>query len=244
MADVTFTVDGKKITAPAGTLLIEVSLQDRGSIEVPRLLLLSSASRSAARAGCAWSARRRSVNSRPHALRPSPKARSSIRRSTRSYRRARRPSRYCWATIHWTARSVMPAANANCKDMTLLSTGRGVALYRGQAAPRRAAVVAGGLLRPAPLHSLLSLRARLRRRNGCLGAWRAKSRRHQRDRSQWRRPPRLRRVRHVHRYLPGRRADLRHLSLQDAPLGDEPCRHRLHPLRRRLQDHARRASRR
>ncbi len=48
---------------------------------------------------------------------------------------------------------------------------------------------------------------------------------------------RLRAVRHVHRCLPRRRADLRHLPLQDPPLGDEPRRHRLHPLRRRLQDH-------
>ena len=31
------------------------------------------------------------------------------------------------------------------------------------------------------------------------------------------------------------------ISLQDAPVGDEPRRHRLHPLRRRLQDHTRRA---
>ena len=52
---------------------------------------------------------------------------------------------------------------------------------------------------------------------------------------------RLRRVRHVHRRLPRRRAHLRHLPLQDPPVGDEPRRHRLHPLRRRLQDHAGRA---
>jgi len=37
------------------------------------------------------------------------------------------------------------------------------------------------------------------------------------------RPPRLRRVRHVHRYLPGWRSYQRHVSLQDAPLGDEVC---------------------
>ena len=54
------------------------------------------------------------------------------------------------------------------------------------------------------------------------------------------RPRRLRAVRHVHRRLPRRRAHLRHLPLQDAPVGDEPRRHHLHPLRRRLQDHPRR----
>ena len=54
------------------------------------------------------------------------------------------------------------------------------------------------------------------------------------------RPSGLRRVRHVHRRLPRRRAHLRHLSLQDPPVGDEPRRHHLHALRRRMQDHARR----
>ena len=48
-------------------------------------------------------------------------------------------------------------------------------------------------------------------------------------------------MRHVHRHLPGWRADLRRLSLQDASLGDEPRRHHLHALRRWLQDHARRS---
>ncbi len=51
----------------------------------------------------------------------------------------------------------------------------------------------------------------------------------------------LRAVRHVHRCLPGWRADLGHLSLQDAAVGDEPRRDDLHALRRRMQDDARRA---
>ena len=55
------------------------------------------------------------------------------------------------------------------------------------------------------------------------------------------RSSRLRRVRHVHRHLPGRRAYFRRLSLQDAPVGDEPRGHDLHALRGRLQDHAGRA---
>ena len=51
----------------------------------------------------------------------------------------------------------------------------------------------------------------------------------------------LRAVRHVHRRLPGGSADLRHLPLQDAAMGDEPRRHRLHALRGWLQDYAGRA---
>ena len=65
-----------------------------------------------------------------------------------------------------------------------------------------------------------------------------------RDRAQPRRPPGMRRVRRLHRHLPGGRAHQRHLPLQDAALGDEPRRHHLHALRRRLQDHAGRAQRR
>ena len=60
-------------------------------------------------------------------------------------------------------------------------------------------------------------------------------------RSQQGRSSRMRRVRHVHRHLPGRRADLWRLPLQDPPVGDEPRRHHLHPLRRRMQDHSGRA---
>ena len=57
------------------------------------------------------------------------------------------------------------------------------------------------------------------------------------------RPPGMRRVRRLHRYLPGGRADQRHLPLPDAAVGDDPRRHHLHALRRRLQDHAGHAQR-
>ena len=53
----------------------------------------------------------------------------------------------------------------------------------------------------------------------------------------------LRRVRHVHRYLPGGRAHQRGLSLSDTPVGDDARGHHLHALRRWLQDHARHAQR-
>ncbi len=61
------------------------------------------------------------------------------------------------------------------------------------------------------------------------------------DHPEWGGPPRLRRVRHVHRYLPGRRSHQRHVSLQNAPLGDEVCLHRVHALFERLQNDAERA---
>jgi ferredoxin len=65
-----------------------------------------------------------------------------------------------------------------------------------------------------------------------------------RDRSQSSRSSGMRRMRRLHRHLPGGRAHQRHVSLSDAALGNEARRHHLHALRRRLQDHARRAQRR
>ncbi len=63
-------------------------------------------------------------------------------------------------------------------------------LHRNQDSRGRAAVVAGGLLRRAALHSLLPLRARLRRRHGRGRARRGQSRRGFADRAQRRRSPR------------------------------------------------------
>ena len=55
--------------------------------------------------------------------------------------------------------------------------------------------------------------------------------------------PGVRRVRRLHRHLPGGRADQRQLSLSDAAVGDGARRDDLHALRRRLPDHAGRARR-
>ena len=63
-------------------------------------------------------------------------------------------------------------------------------------------------------------------------AGRDQPRRGLRDRAESRRPSGVRRVRRLHRYLPGRRADQRHLSLPDAAVGDGARRHHLHALRR------------
>ena len=50
-------------------------------------------------------------------------------------------------------------------------------------------------------------------------------------------------MRRMHRHLPGGRADQRHLSLSDAPLGNGARRHHLHPLLGRMPYDARRAQR-
>ena len=112
MADVTFTVDGKKLTAPAGTLLIEACR--KAGIAIPHSAI-TPASPCRRRAACAWCVWKRCPNCRPHAPRRSPKAWSSSPKSTRSSRRARPPSSCCSATIRSIARCAMPAASANCR---------------------------------------------------------------------------------------------------------------------------------
>ena len=56
--------------------------------------------------------------------------------------------------------------------------------------------------------------------------------------------PGLRRMRHVHRYLPRRRTHQRHLSLSNAPVGNDVRSRSLHALLERLQDHAERSQQR
>ncbi len=75
---------------------------------------------------------------------------------------------------------------------------------------------------------------------GALGV--DQSRRDVADRAESRRSSGMRRMRAVHRYLPGGRADQRTLPLSDAAVGDGARRHHLHALLERLQDHAGRAA--
>jgi NADH-quinone oxidoreductase subunit G len=63
------------------------------------------------------------------------------------------------------------------------------------------------------------------------------------DRAQQGRPPGMRRVRRLHRYLPGGRAHQRHLPLPDAAVGDDPRGNHLRALRGWMQDHAGHAQR-
>ncbi len=91
-------------------------------------------------------------------------------------------------------------------------------------------MVRGRLLRRAPLHPLLPLRARMRRGHGRESPGRRIARRQLRHYSQRGKSPGLRRVRDVYRYLPGGRAHQRHLSLQNAALGNELRAHHLRAL--------------
>ncbi len=239
MPDVTFTVDGKKLTAPAGTLLIDACR--KAGIEIPAFCYypgLSSAGRL------------------PHVRRAPGKSAQAANRL--HHHRRRGPGLHHRVARdragaqghHRTAPRQPPARLPRLRRRRRVRVAghdlqvrrRRKPLRRGQAPSRRAAVVARRLLRPPALHPLLPLHPHVRRRHGRVGARHPQPRRQLRHRAQsTSRPARLRAVRHVHRRLPRGRAHQRQLSLQDAALGDEPRLHRLHALRRRLQGHSRRA---
>jgi len=92
---------------------------------------------------------------------------------------------------------------------------------------------------PPTLYFVLPLCARVRRRHGRLGARGSEPRRQFRYRAQSERSSRVRRMRHVHRHLPGWRAYLRAYRYKTRPWEMKSRRHGLHALRRRLQDHSR-----
>jgi NADH dehydrogenase/NADH:ubiquinone oxidoreductase subunit G len=112
MADVTFTVDGKKLTAPAGTLLIEACRA--ASIAIPQFCYYPGLSLQAA---CRMCLVRLEKVPKLQTACTTPVAEGMVvtPKATRSPRRAKPPSSCCWAIIPSTARSAMPAASANCR---------------------------------------------------------------------------------------------------------------------------------
>ena len=241
MADVNITVDGKKITAPAGTLLIEACKS--AGIESPVVLLLPRTF-AAGRVPHVPGGNRKDAEAADGLHHRHPGRHGGHHRRATKVRQARKAM---LEMLLQQPSARLPGVRRRRRVRTaghdVQLRRRRVQVHRHQEPPRRAAVVAGGVLRPPALHPVLPLRARLRRRHGRVGAGHPEPRPALGDRAQPGRPPGVRRVRHVHRHLPGRRADLRRVPLQDAALGDEPRRHRLHALRRWLQDHAGRAPR-
>jgi len=112
MAEVTITVDGKKITAPAGSLLIEVCKS--AGIEIPAFCYYPGLSLQAACRMCV--VRQEKVPKLQTACTTQiAEGRSSSPTRRRSFRRARPRCNCCWATIRWTARCATQAANASCR---------------------------------------------------------------------------------------------------------------------------------
>ena len=181
MADVTFTVDGKKLTAPAGTLLIEAC--KAAGIEIPAFCYYPGLSLQAA---CRMCVVRIEKMPKLQTACTTPVAEGMVvTTETDEIKQARKATIELLLGNHPLDCPVCDAGGeCELQDMTFKYGAGESHLHRDQAASRRAAVVAGGLLRPPALHPLLSLRARVRRRHGCLGARRPEPRRQLRHRAQ------------------------------------------------------------
>ena len=246
MADVTITVDGKKITAPAGTLLIEVC-KSRGHRD-PRLLLLP---------------RPIAAGRLPHVRRAPGKSAQAADRMHHADRRgqvfftdtpevvqARKATLQLLLGNHPLDCPVCDAGGeCELQDMTF-KYGAADSFYAEPKNHREEQQWSPVVYFDRPRCILCYRCVRMcGEGHGRLRAGGGEPRLVVHHRAQragaahagQSRAPGLRAVRHVHRRLPGGRADQRDLSLQDAAVGDEPRRHRLHPLRRRMQDHAGRA---
>ena len=235
MADVTFTVDGKKLTAPAGTLLIDACR--KAGIEIPAFCYYPGLSLQAACRMCV--VRQEKVGKLQTACTTTVAEGQVFITESAEIAQARKATIQLLLGNHPLDCPVCDAGGeCELQDMTF-KYGAGESLYAEAKQHREEQQWSPAVyLRPPALHSLLPLRSHVRRGHGRVGARRTESRRHVGDRAQRWRPARLRAVRHVHRRLPGRRAHQRQLPLQDASLGDEPRLDGLHPLRRRLQGHA------
>ena len=90
----------------------------------------------------------------------------------------------CWATIRWIVRYAMPGGECELQDMTFsygAAESKFMETKNHKEEQQWSPVV---YLRPATLHSLLSLRAGVRRGHGRVGAGRAEPRRQLDHRSQ------------------------------------------------------------
>ena len=238
MADVTFTVDGKKLTAPAGTLLIEACR--KAGIEIPAFCYYPGLSLQAACRMCV--VRQEKVAKLQTACTTTVAEGQVFITESAEIAQARKATIQLLLGNHPLDCPVCDAGGeCELQDMTF-KYGAGESLYAEAKQHREEQQWSPAVyLRPAPLHSLLSLRAHVRRRHGRLGARHTESRCHLRHRPQSGRPAGLRTVRHVHRCLSRGRAYKWQLSLQDAAMGDDPRLHRVHALRRWLQSHSRRS---
>ena len=239
MADVTLTVDGKKITAPAGTLLIEACKS--AGIEVPSFCYYPGLSLQGACRMCLVK------------IEKMPKLQTActtvvgegmiVSTDSDEVRQARKAMVELLLGNHPLDCPVCDAGGeCELQDMTFLLRRRRIEIHRGQEPSRRAAVVAGGVFRPPALHSVLSLRAQFAARAWTFGRWACRTAAsssiiapNQDDHLECEECGMCIDICPVGALTSGR------LSLQDASVGDEARGHDLHSLRGRLQDHAGRA---
>ncbi len=238
MADVTFTVDGKKLTAPAGTLLIEACR--KAGIEIPAFCYYPGLSLQAACRMCV--VRQEKVPKLQTACTTTVAEGQVFITESPEIAQARKATIELLLGNHPLDCPVCDAGGeCELQDMTF-KYGAGESLYAEAKQHREEQQWSPAVFYDRP-RCILCYRC-MRMCGEGMDVWALGIQ--NRGVSSVIAPnggdqPRLRAVRHVHRCMPRGRTHQRQLSLQDAPLGDEPRLHRLHPLRRRLQGHARRA---
>ena len=188
MADlVKFTIDGRELEAPAGTLVIEAA--KRAGIEIPSFCYYEGYSLQAACRMCLVEVEKMPKMQVACTL---PVGNGMVVHTDSAQVRTARKSTLEFLLDQSPAR--LPGLRQGRRVRT---AGHGVPLRRGreplhrnQDARRRAAVVARRFLRRPALHSLLPLRSRLRRRHGRGRARRCQPRRRFADRAERRRSSR------------------------------------------------------
>ena len=238
MPDVTFTVDGKKLTAPAGTLLIDACR--KAGIEIPAFCYYPGLSLQAACRMCV--VRQEKVPKLQTACTTTVAEGQVFITESPEIAQARKATIELLLGNHPLDCPVCDAGGeCELQDMTF-KYGAGESLYAEAKHHRDEQQWSPAVFYDRP-RCILCYRC-IRMCGEGMDVWALGV--HNRGADSVIVPnddqsARLRAVRHVHRRLPRGRAYQRQLSLQNAPLGDEPRLHRLHSLRRRLQGHARRA---
>ena len=174
MADVTFTVDGKKLTAPAGTLLIEACR--KAGIEIPAFCYYPGLSLQAACRMCV--VRQEKVPKLQTACTTTVAEGQVFITESPEIAQARKATIELLLGNHPLDCPVCDAGGeCELQDMTF-KYGAGESLYAEAKQHREEQQWSPAvLLRPTSLHPLLPLRSHVRRRHGCVGAWCAESRR-------------------------------------------------------------------
>ena len=239
MADVTFTVDGKKLTAPAGTLLIEACR--KAGIEIPAFCYYPGLSLQAACRMCV--VRQEKVPKLQTACTTTVAEGQVFITESAEIAQARKATIELLLGNHPLDCPVCDAGGeCELQDMTF-KYGAGESLYAEAKQHREEQQWSPAVFYDRPRCILCYRCVRMCGEGMDVWALGVQNRGARSvDCAERRRPSGLRAVRHVHRRVPGGCADQRELPLQDAAVGDEARCDGVYALRRRMQGDAGRAA--